>query len=204
MKAWVREVEPPVGLDVSGVCVFSNLVSNHSDFLRKKRSQREVLGKAVAQISCYRVFWYCAFIPSLANLEYEPQLSTNPNRGSCWGWRLVRWSYVPVARHPGQRPNFDWSSQSWCQLGFIISLVDCPYWLIGPNWLWLNVTEVDYEVADHWCVFEMLSELHVWLTWLLDYFQLRICKWKWWGLGFLQRQQFGFPQRQKRRFLQRQ
>ena len=153
MKALVQEVEPPVGLDVSGVCVFSNLVSNHSDFLRKKRSQREVLGKAVAQISCYRVFWYCAFIPSLANLEYEPQLSTNPNRGSSWGWRLVRWSYVPVARHPGQRPNFDWSSQSWCQLWFIISLVDCPYWLIGPNWLWLNVTEVDYEVADHWCVF---------------------------------------------------
>ena len=131
MKVWVRKVEPPVGLNVSGVCVFSNLVSNHSDFLRQKRSKKEFLRKAVAQISCNRVFWYCPFIPSLANLEYEPQLSTNPHWSSCWGWRLVCWSYVPVARHPGQRPNFDWFS------------------LIIIDYHWLSLIIIDYHWPEH-------------------------------------------------------
>ena len=86
-------------------------------------------------------------------------------------------------------------------------------WLIALiDWTQLIVIECDWGwLWGRWSLMSFWNALgasclviNLRLPWSLNYFQFCVCKWRWWWLGFLQRQQFGFPQRQKSGFLQRQ
>lgn len=98
---YVCKVEPPVSLNIPGVCIFCNLVCNHTDFLEVEKSCQ---GRA-EWTDFLRLF--CVF-----HLEDEAELAANSNRSCGWGGRLICRGDVPVARHPGEWP--DWVILTSC------------------------------------------------------------------------------------------
>ena len=87
-KGWERLVEvrdvckvgPPVGLNIPGVCIFCNLVCDHTDFLE--------IEKSCTVISGYLDFFF-AKVYKMRHLKNQGKLVTNSSLNICQSGLLL-------------------------------------------------------------------------------------------------------------------